>query len=59
MTIDHDTKTITYKPCELHMVANYIKYCTMPGERKQWTLKQETTKFQYGRRNKKTESQGI
>ncbi len=59
MDVNHVTKTITYKPHELFMVANYIEHNILPCERKQWTLKQETTKFQYGRRDKKTEKQGI
>lgn len=41
MKIDHSTKTITYEPCELHMVANYIEHVIIPGDRHNWTLKQE------------------
>ena len=61
MTIDHQSKIIHATRSETFAVANYIKYCTLPGERQQWKVAWEmthTSTIKYGRRDKKTESQG-
>lgn len=60
MTIDHQSKIIHATRSETFAVANYIKYCTLPGERQQWRIAWEITHTTTNdRRREKSEEQGI